>query len=60
MFVQATGVGKFVRLILEDEKRQKLRIKKTSFLALFFSYWALKTGQNTPAREQILTRTKKG
>lgn len=31
MFVQATEVGRFVRLILEAEIRQKLRIKKFPF-----------------------------
>lgn len=31
MYMQATGVGRFIRLILEAEIRQKLRIKKFPF-----------------------------
>lgn len=30
-YMQATGVGRFIRLILEAEIRQKLRIKKFPF-----------------------------
>ena len=37
----------------------KVKNKRIAFLALFFNYWQLKIGRNTPAREQTSLHERK-